>query len=1250
MDSQSQEWEWPSPMSILTKADSNGPSFIRLQNLLTNGQNTDTFHQQAITTQSCTSKRCLGSLMQIPNQTKRHNGLKPKELVIKEAKEFLREYYASLRKENTEAHLKRETDVIDQIQTKRIYDLTEQELTYGARLAWRNASRCIGRIQWANLHLFDARDAVTPEDMYNVIIDHLKYATNKGNLRSAITIFPPRSDGLHDFRVWNVQLIRYAGYEQPDGSVIGDPANVEFTQICQSYGWRGKGGMFDVLPLLLQANGSEPQIFEIPPELVLEVPISHPEYEWFEKLCLQWYALPAVSCLLLDIGGIEFPACPFNGWYMVTEIGRDFGDINRYNMCKPVAQYLKLDTRSETTLWRDKAIVELNRAVMYSFLKHKVTMVDHHTASNSFIQHLQNEQKLRGGCPADWVWIVPPISGSMTKVYHQEMLNYKIKPCFEYQEDPWKIPIKGTQRKFKDIAKLVVVSTDLMGKALAKRIRATILYATETGTSERYAKMLKKLLDIKFDAKVICMEDYDFSNLDYEKLVFIVTSTFGNAEAPHNGEEFGRRLHYRSYPVDYQMDLNASRTGSLHLPRRKTKIRSDEPDDRASTSMRNLKYSVFALGSRAYGENFCAFGRSLDSLLHNFGGERIYPLGEGDELCGQEESFRSWAGEAFRAACDTFCIDTVDDSDAVVSLTTIPQWSEKNFRLVFNKKKTVVGFMEALSKIHSTQVQPLTVISVTNLQSPSSQRSTILVKLSMDNTSNLCYLPGDHLSIFPCNDPEMVSQLLDKLADKESSDIAAQLEYLNSEGNWTVDTYIPTGFTLREAFLRFVDITSPPTPQFLQYLINLAADKDDRDRLAELAKGSKEYEDWKFWRNPGIIDLIEEFSSLRLPATLLLSKLPRLKQRYYSISSSMAMVSDEIHITVSVVTYYTKAGKLRRGICSNWLNSLKKGDVVPCFIRAANGFHLPEDHSTPVIMIGPGTGIAPFRSFWQQRMSDKNKEANTIFSNTKEHENAEISNANDTPPLTPTGNEGLVTRFGKMVLFFGCRESTKDDIYKKEIEECLNNGVLDEVYKAYSRELNQPKQYVQDLMKEHGGDLLHMILDGDGHIYVCGDVSMAADVFRTLQNLLIDYGLFNQEDAIEYVKNMKETGRYHEDIFGITLRTGEVTERIRKAAQRAWVMIRKYNFGKSHKANDNRVADLANKVQANQILDKFLLDRGISVDVVMRTEDEIPEQKPRSFSRVFSMPGSDGPTMSISTSFSGEHLTISSIESQEDQQ
>ncbi|GFO10497.1 nitric oxide synthase [Plakobranchus ocellatus] len=358
------------------------------------------------------------------------------------AKDFIDQYYTSLKKFGSPAHMKRMAQIQQAIEQYRTYDLTSSELIYGAKLAWRNAPRCIGRIQWSKLQVFDARHILTARGMFEALCNHIKYATNKGNLRSAITIFPQRKEGRRDFRVWNDQLIRYAGYKMEDGSILGDPAGVELTELCVKLGWKPKNGRFDILPLILSAAGSDPEMFEIPAELVLEVNMRHPKYPWFAEMGLKWYALPAVANMLFDCGGIEFPACPFNGWYMGSEIGaRDFCDTARYNICQEVAEKMGLDTRKNTSLWKDRVLVEVNVAVLYSFQTAGVTITDHHSASESFIKHMDNEYKLRGGCPADWVWVVPPISGSLTEVFHQEMLMYKLKPSYEYQEDAAKVHV-----------------------------------------------------------------------------------------------------------------------------------------------------------------------------------------------------------------------------------------------------------------------------------------------------------------------------------------------------------------------------------------------------------------------------------------------------------------------------------------------------------------------------------------------------------------------------------------------------------------------------------------------------------------------------------------------------------------------------------------------------------------------------------------------------------------------------------------
>ncbi|CAL4206720.1 unnamed protein product [Meganyctiphanes norvegica] len=483
----------------------------------------------------------------IDDPQEKHRTATPTDEVLKGAKEFIDAYFLSSNRLNSEEHKTRWKAISSLIEETGTYDLTCKELVFGAKLAWRNAPRCIGRIQWNNLQVFDARHVSTPSGMFKSICSHIKFCTNKGNIRSAITIFPARTNGKTDFRVWNPQLISYAGYLQEGGTCIGDPINCEFTEICQSLGWQGTGARWDILPLVLSANGQDPEWFEIPPDLIMRVPLSHPEYKWFAEMGLEWFAVPAVSGMCFDCGGLEFPACPFNGWYMATEIAsRDLCDPHRLNILEDVGKLMGLDTRNNSTLWKDKALVEVNVAVIQSFQSHNVTITDHHSASESFMIHFKNEQRLRGGCPADWVWIVPPISGSITPVFHQEMSLYHLKPSFEYQDPAWKVHIwkKGNnfveiKRKFqfKAVGLAVMFTSKLFRNALSIRPKVTILYATETGKSEMFAKQLEKIFNHSFNVLLYCMADYNHINIKHETLVLIVTSTFGNGGPPENGKK-----------------------------------------------------------------------------------------------------------------------------------------------------------------------------------------------------------------------------------------------------------------------------------------------------------------------------------------------------------------------------------------------------------------------------------------------------------------------------------------------------------------------------------------------------------------------------------------------------------------------------------------------------------------------------------------------------------------------------------------
>nr|WP_256376200.1 nitric oxide synthase oxygenase [Dolichospermum sp. UHCC 0259] len=315
------------------------------------------------------------------------------------------------------------------------YEQTFDELAYGAKIAWRNSNRCLGRNFWQTLNVRDLRHLETESEMFQAILEHIKLGTNNGDLRANISIFKP--DGR---KIWNDQYFRYAGYRQPDGTILGDPGNVELTDQALKLGWtRGARTRFDYLPLIIQLPNKDPHWIEIPPKLIMEVPLFHPRYQWFEELELKWYGLPAVSNMVLDLGGIQYTAAPFNGFYMSTEIGaRNFSDTYRYNMLPTIAKRIGLDCSQNMTLWKDLALIELNIAVLHSYKQRGVRIVDHHTLTDSFMSFAENEHRCGRPVQADREYILPPISASTTPVFTNNFDgNRKLKPNYFYQSDPW---------------------------------------------------------------------------------------------------------------------------------------------------------------------------------------------------------------------------------------------------------------------------------------------------------------------------------------------------------------------------------------------------------------------------------------------------------------------------------------------------------------------------------------------------------------------------------------------------------------------------------------------------------------------------------------------------------------------------------------------------------------------------------------------------------------------------------------------
>lgn len=359
--------------------------------------------------------------------------MQSKELLFSEAKAFIETCYKELNlSDKIETRLKEIKIAIDEQHT---YEHLFFELEHGAKMAWRNSNKCIGRLFWQALHVFDERELSSEDEIKEALIRHVQYATNHGKILPTITIFKPKTEA-GQLRIYNHQLIRYAGYETAEGC-IGDPASLAFTQYCQQLGWNGPKTSFDILPIVFQLDDHPPYLFNLPSEYILEVRLEHPEYAWFEELELRWYAVPMIADMGLEIGGIHYTAAPFNGWYMGTEIGaRNLADPFRYNMLPRIAEYMKLNTSRSSTLWQDKVLVELNIAVLYSFKKAGVSIVDHHTAAEQFKHFEEIETKNNRPLTGDWTWLIPPISPATTHIFHKEYNNQLVKPYFYYQKTP----------------------------------------------------------------------------------------------------------------------------------------------------------------------------------------------------------------------------------------------------------------------------------------------------------------------------------------------------------------------------------------------------------------------------------------------------------------------------------------------------------------------------------------------------------------------------------------------------------------------------------------------------------------------------------------------------------------------------------------------------------------------------------------------------------------------------------------------
>ena len=369
---------------------------------------------------------------------------------------------------------------------------------------------------------------------------------------------------------------------------------------------------------------------------------------------------------------------------------------------------------------------------------------------------------------------------------------------------------------------------------------------------------------------------------------------------------------------------------------------------------------------------------------------------------------------------------------------------------------------------------PATIAVNRKLTGEGSNKDTRHLEINLSG-SGLAYEVGDSLGVFPKNDTELVEGIL------KNQGFTGDEQVTNPDGK-TV--------SLREALTKDFIITEP-SKQLLQVL----PEKDSSSAFLRdlLDPGSKNHLDDYVWGRD-VLDLLEEFTAAKFTPEELVKVLRKLQPRLYSIASSQKAVGESVHLTVAVVRYQPeRSSHLHLGVCSTFLAERAEGNgKVPVFVHTAKHFRIPENPDTPTIMVGPGTGIAPFRAFLQERKALGAK--------------------------------------GKNWLFFGEQKAASDYFYREEFEGWQSEGVLTKFVTAFSRDQTH-KIYVQHRMLENAAELYHWLETG-AIFYVCGDAArMAKDVDTALHQIVEQAGSKSAEQAKEYVDALKKEKRYRKDVY-----------------------------------------------------------------------------------------------------------------------
>ncbi|GHP15259.1 nitric oxide synthase-like protein [Collybia sordida] len=985
---------------------------------------------------------------------------------------------------------------------------TFEELKFGVRRAWRNARKCIMRSHCEELKLCDLRSVTSSAKMAIELIRTVSEAFNNGNILPTVFVFPPRTANSRGPMIWNDQILMFAGYQAHDGSILGDPTNVQLTNAIIELGWEPPHtrSRWDLLPIVTMAEGDLPVIAELPSHLRALVKIEHPQYyDAFEELDLKWVPFPALSRLGFDIGGVQYTAAPFIGWFMDAEIGvRNLGDTFRYNALPDIVRALRLDEGAledvdsfedlpeyQQLAMLSRAQTELNYAVYHSFLREKVTMSDSLTASMKWTRFDDEFQKKNGyRLPSDPYWLAPP-QGSIIPTWHRGgSPNYQPKPMicrhvqnptkvWDREKSSWPmIPVKlfgtGTMESFPEQTSNSASSSDATLSPSTSLNEISILSKDEgrhDQSSLDIVEIQTPIIDspssnfgerqkgLETGTTLSVSIHYCSAGTIAEKLAVKLHDRFGDLIQRFPTIHLAPRVE----PLD-DIDASDFAPGKVFLLVISTTGTGDVPANGADfvdmceeilkkghlQKIMGFKYAIFGNGDSRYATSFNHGARKIDGLLEELGGK---PLVDSPFLGDTALQSPPWAAPTtWWAQVQPKILEVT--SAGINSSVPDPQFMASSAGFSDIRGVVPEKYLRHAQELRNDFLYG-TLIS-TNPCVHEIHQGSLCATIDIGSAS---YESLSCIQLLPLNFQAKVDHVIEALG------IPAAYPLHNN------DAENPTFLT----FLReFADLELPFIN--LQWLDNIDRISVDRLTKEELKKLS-------------ILDALENLLRkgmvLHFPMDMdlvreILFDMPLLRYRTYSVASSLRFISErtteDSNNKVDVIVKLYQGGRFSdiflRDADSNPGQAILKFRFIDSI--ANRRLKYDAEKSVPIVAITTGAGFGPIRSLLQERI--------TI-----------VRDALSVGKPLPPWEKGIS-------LFVGLQRNDVA-LVTDIIVEAMSLNLIDMFFMVPS---NAKKVRVQDKMKmeDVSTELRHKLIDKSGMVFVCTGPTAAKEIANVLESVV----------------------------------------------------------------------------------------------------------------------------------------------------